>query len=380
MNKGLAVKLITVLSAIILLANSHAEGACCSQSEQEKPKNPWTAARESSPIKPPEKFVSLEKIRSVPENPKKNLFRGLWRIGALSDGTIVALDNSSAEVIRLNIEGEELARWGGRGRDEDKFMGCQALEVSPENSIYVQDSMLRRVLIFGPDGKLLDSFKDIESMFEFRFSPSGKIYKPHFGRMGESDEGALVRVFDKLGTLEGEFGTADSVDFPELKKSRFFAPIIGNKEIVLLSCQFPIFQVYSTSGALQDEVLIDDPRFTDRSKVNRGKFSDQKGGRIHGALTFSGLQWLDNDLLICVVLDEPGVEFMRVNTLGEVVCSYFFEPSSPKEYYRIRDFVVIDNQKGLCFVGVSSKPWPQVVVFSPVEELPPPKQDESESP
>jgi hypothetical protein len=347
-----------------------------SATDQEKLADPWKAGREASAVKAPKEYIELEKIRNIPDSPDKRLFKSVWRVGAFGDGTPAVLDIAAAEVVLLNLEGEEQARWGGRGSEDGKFMGCQSMEVSPEDTVYIQDGFLRQIMIFDRTGRLVESFKDIEGMMQFRFSASGDIYTVPIGLVREDDANAFVRVFDGLGTLEREFGTIDSVEFPEIKWSQFCPPLAGNKETILLSRQFPMFQVYSTTGVLQDEVRIDDPRFKDRAKVNRGEFYDSRGeNRIYGALLFNEVQWLADDLLIQVVLDEPGVEFLRVNTLGEKICSYFFKPRSPKEEYMIRDFVVIDSPKGLFFVGISSKPWPQVVVFSPVEELPAPKEE-----
>lgn len=369
-NTGLisiALAIFTALSAVICLKANQIV-----PSDQEKRTAHGNSILESSPIKAPEKYIKLEKVRSIPESSKKKPFGNVLRIGALSDYSIAVLDNKNGEVIRLSLDGEELARWGGRGTGEGQFLLPWELEVAPDNTIYVIDSRLRVVRIFEPDGKLVDSFKNLEGMREFRFSPSGNIYNVPYWKTKQEDGGAFVLVFDRLGMLESRFGTVDSIEFPELNWSQFFAPLVGEKEIVLMSKQFPIFQVYSTSGVLQAEVLIDDPRFSKRRKANIEPVQDDRGGRIPSVPAFKEVQWLDGDLLISVMLESSGVEFLLVNTLGEVTCSYYYQSNNQKDAYKIIDFVVINSKQGLFFVGVTAEPWPQVVIFSPVEELPQP--------
>lgn len=372
---GTSMKEPNLYKAALLLAGAYLLLVACSAYSQEKEEElPYDKIRKLSPIKAPDSYIPLELMMFHDSWNPAEMVSNPWAMSACEDGSVIVLDQRNKEMIRIGLEkGDVLARWHVAD-SEDKIAHPLTVRANKAGRIYVPIARMRLVKVFDEDGKLIDTFKNINQIsYQFRVAADGMLYSVPIGPMREGDDGSFISVFGSRGRLEQSFGSTASDEFPELHHSSFLAPLAGREEIVLLSRTFPIFQVYSKSGALRDEVRFQDERLDARVKTNMDNLAMLKKERSYPLPSFNWVEWWDDDLLIGLQTQDVGAEFLRVNLLGEVVCSYYYKPRGEDDAVRIRDFVVIETEVGPRIVGVSRKPWPQVVVFAPTEEpMPPP--------
>ncbi len=82
---------------------------------------------------------------------------------AVADGRLAVGATGGIAVFGL-AEGELLAQWGGRGRDLEAFDGVRGLAFGEDATIFASDAFNRRVKAYTPEGQLLWSFPDEETV------------------------------------------------------------------------------------------------------------------------------------------------------------------------------------------------------------------------
>lgn len=88
-----------------------------------------------------------------------SLYRGRpHQVAVDAGGNIYLTDFGAHVVVKLDAAGNELMRFGGRGRDPGKFLGPEGLAIDRGGNIYVVDNGNHRVQKFAADGHFLMQF------------------------------------------------------------------------------------------------------------------------------------------------------------------------------------------------------------------------------
>ncbi len=61
-------------------------------------------------------------------------------------------------------DGEFIAQWGGRGKDLEQFDGVRGIGVGEDGTIFATDTFNRRVKAYSPEGRIIWSFPDTETV------------------------------------------------------------------------------------------------------------------------------------------------------------------------------------------------------------------------
>lgn len=82
------------------------------------------------------------------------VFSGIAAAARLRDGTMVVADNGSVELRAFSGLGEHLGTWGREGEGPGEFSGFWGMGRLPGDSLVVWDLGLRRLSVFGPQGRV----------------------------------------------------------------------------------------------------------------------------------------------------------------------------------------------------------------------------------
>ena len=319
----------------------------------------------------PQQYTPLQSIGWIPcHQPELNL-PDFIRIAPLSDGTLVLLSQTQKTAYRIDLQGNVLASWGGGGEEEGLFGHAQGLAVSPDDLIYIIESQPTRGQIFKPDGTFVDTFKEYLGMINFTFAPDGDIYCAPYVLLFRPDmQPARLWVFTPLGGLKKSFPMPRETDFPEMNSGLPMTPVLIGGHVYLGDVSNTAIQVFSLDGAFEREFEVDDPRFAQRVQAYREKAKAAPAGRpiqgvpIFGRSMCRKIAALEGDLLFNVALDVPGLEFLRVNTDGNVVCSYFIETDKKTGLF---DFVVLHDDAGPLFACIKVGEQRGILFLKPLE-------------
>jgi hypothetical protein len=318
----------------------------------------------------PADYTPLEIVGWFPFNQPPANLPNMIRMAALSDGSIVLINQQPGEVVRIDLQGNVLARWSGGGTGDSEFKHPQAVGVAPNDDIYVCEGGAAKVLIFKPDGTFVDTFKDYLGIINFTFSPAGDIYcAPYILQFTPDMEPARLWVFSPLGELKKSFPFPANTEYPELNKGLTMIPAVIDGKVYMASGMYPEIQVFDLDGALVDEFELDDPRFVLRAESNRAK-ADQpmprgpmKDTSILGGGMSRRIAVLDGNLVFNVHLDAPGVELLTVNPQTKTASSYYL---AVQETISILDLAIINQPDGPLFACLKAGAERGVLILKPM--------------
>ncbi len=132
-----------------------------------------------------------------------------------ADGRIFVVDTGGHEVVVLAPDGEEIARFGGRGGGPGQLNYPTHVALDGEGNVWVSDSLNFRVQAFGPGYEPLRSVGEKGDMPGYFAQPKGVGVHPaghlyvvdaHFEAVQIFDlEGRLLMTFGREGRGPGEF-------------------------------------------------------------------------------------------------------------------------------------------------------------------------------
>ncbi|MFH1709057.1 MAG: hypothetical protein ABIF71_14220 [Planctomycetota bacterium] len=126
-------------------------------------------------------------------NSKKNGTIGEGVRLAANDQFVYVLDLKYRSVHQYTHLGEEVAPLGDKGEEPGKFMKPADIALDARGNLYVLDTDLKRVTVFGPDGKLL-------TVFASDVNASVKMVRPAL--LAVAADGGTIFIYDqKLYTI-----------------------------------------------------------------------------------------------------------------------------------------------------------------------------------
>ncbi len=163
------------------------------------------AGNSGAPIAPP-----------VPVAAKGKNYAGL---ALMTNGERVVTDPRSHRVLRIDVNGEVKASWGGLGNQTGKFNTPWAVLVDGAQNIFVADTFNHRIQKFDKDGNVLQmwgnpgvSTADGQGKQTTFFGPRDLILDKK-GRLLVTDTGnKRVQAFDAEGNFVAQFGKAGAGD------------------------------------------------------------------------------------------------------------------------------------------------------------------------
>ncbi len=130
-----------------------------------------------------------------------------------SGGYLFFSEYGGDHVIRTNLDGGKLIRFGSTGSGDGEFLGPQFIAADNYGYIYVTDEGNKRVSKYTIDGEYLFSFGKSSASFEGLSEPTGIIYKD--GRILVADKRkARLFLFDKSGNYLRSY-SSDLLKAPE---------------------------------------------------------------------------------------------------------------------------------------------------------------------
>lgn len=82
----------------------------------------------------------------------------LWSFATDDDGRLFFLDARGRQLLVFDNDGRFITRVGGDGQGPGEYKVPRTVYIDSSHRIYVVDSHARRINIYGPEGKFLDSF------------------------------------------------------------------------------------------------------------------------------------------------------------------------------------------------------------------------------
>lgn len=130
-------------------------------------------------------------------------------------GRVYVVDTGAHEVVVFALDGEEIARAGGRGPDPGLFNYPTNVTLAPDGRVFVSDTLNFRVQVLGPDlepERVIGRKGDLPGYFAqpkgVAFDPDGHLYvvDANFEAVQVFDaEGRLLMSFGREGRDPGEF-------------------------------------------------------------------------------------------------------------------------------------------------------------------------------
>ena len=123
-------------------------------------------------------------------------------IAFLPDGSVLVADGlTNARVVKLDKNGKYVSSFGGHGSNDGQFNAVHGIDVDKNGRIYVVDRLNKRVQVFDPNGKHLNTWPNI------RFPNHVQVTEPVPGDTS-TNGGQVVWVADNQTTNVMKFDTA----------------------------------------------------------------------------------------------------------------------------------------------------------------------------
>jgi len=171
-------------------------------------------------------------------------------IDIAADRSLVVIDKTG-RIQRLDANGKYLDVINMPKIDTGKPTG---LTVHPDGNLYVPDTHNHRVLVFSPDGKIIQEFGEFgedDGCFiyptDIVFSEDGEIYVSEYGGNDRvsvfSKEGVFLRCFGSAGSGEGQFSRPSAMCIDRRRKRLYIADACNHR-----------IAIYSLDGKVIDYI------------------------------------------------------------------------------------------------------------------------------
>ncbi|MCK4294982.1 MAG: 6-bladed beta-propeller, partial [Planctomycetes bacterium] len=175
-------------------------------------------------------------------------------IDIVGDDTLFVVDKTG-RIQRLSLEGEFLDVIKMRQIEAGKPTG---LSVAPNGNLYVADTHYHRVVIFSPDGEMLDEFGRFgqeNGCFiyptDVAFSPDGRIFVSEYGGNDRvsvfSDKGDFLYCFGSPGDGQGQFSRPSALCVDRSRK-RLYVVDACNHRIAIYDYDGKLLRYIGSAG------------------------------------------------------------------------------------------------------------------------------------
>lgn len=144
----------------------------------------------------------------------------LFRVTAarlLEDGSLVAANSGTHELLLFDADGSRIGRMGGQGEGPGEFGGMSALDLDRAGNIVVYDPRLGRMTSFSPDGRVVATHRlappsRVVDLFPLATLDGGRVLaifaeSRMFAPDGERRDSTPLFLFDAEGGVADTLGT-----------------------------------------------------------------------------------------------------------------------------------------------------------------------------
>ena len=268
--------------------------------------------------------IALELVKSQSGLPVQWPTGGIER---LPDGRLVFVNKGDSYVHILSGEGTHLDSWKLSGRGAPLQFAH-----TPANELFIALGAPAEGHYYSFDGRKLESVKLYEAVVDSTFADDGLVYSI-LGGPGEW----FINVCDRLQTrkkkisLDGAF-----TGYTNAEKAFHFAPLVKGEEVFVVTKAFPLLARFSTNGQHIATYDFNNPHF---AKAVEKIGSGERGG------LFTDIQWLGDDLLLCIGREDHSIDLVRLSREGKIRAIYTYNEintSNRREYSSYR-FCVLNE-------------------------------------